>query len=115
VIEDNLINTKLLKAILEKSDCEVITTENGKEVAAALKDGHPDVILMDIMMPVMDGWEATKIIKEYTSTKDIPIIIVTADHSPRNEQKAEEFQCACIISKPIKIFKLLSTIRSSIH
>jgi len=73
VVEDEKLNIKLFKMILESQQYEIVIAENGKKGVELAKEILPDVILMDIMMPVMNGFEATKIIKADNTTKNIPI------------------------------------------
>jgi len=75
VVEDEELNIKLFKMILQSQRYEVITAENGKKGVELAKELLPDVILMDIMMPVMNGFEATKIIKSDDTTKIFPLLL----------------------------------------
>ncbi len=76
--EDNQINRQLISVLLENQNINITEAVNGKEVLELLKNKKPDLILMDIQMPVLDGYEATKIIKKDARFKDIPVIALTA-------------------------------------
>lgn len=77
IVDDDLTNRLILRALLKESGYQTIEAENGEQAVAAVSDGSVDIILLDVMMPVMDGYQAARIIKN-TSTKFIPIIFLTA-------------------------------------
>lgn len=100
------------KAILKKAGYEVITANNGKECIEMLKTQRPDFILMDVMMPKMDGWEVTKIIKEDEKTKDIPVIFVTVRGTDDDQTRSFIYSHGNgHVVKPIKKQQLLKTIK----
>lgn len=100
------------KRILEKAGYEVITASGGKECIKILKDERPDFILMDIMMPEMNGWEVTKIIKEDEKTKDIPVIFVTIKGTDDDQTRSFIYSHGNgHIVKPINKTQLLETIK----
>jgi signal transduction histidine kinase/DNA-binding response OmpR family regulator/CHASE3 domain sensor protein len=113
VADDDIRNIYVLSEALGSKGAKIITANNGKEAVENLQE-HSDigVILMDIMMPVMDGYEATKIIKSNAKTKDIPIIAVTAKAMPEDRIKAIEAGCDDYISKPLKMDVLLGIVKS---
>ncbi len=78
IVEDNPTTTKLLMFMLEREKYEVISCENGRRALEIVEEAMPDLILMDMMMPEMDGIEATKRIKEIQKTSNIPVIILSA-------------------------------------
>lgn len=99
------------RIILEKAGYEVIETESGEECLERLETEKPDMILLDIMMPGIDGWEACKRIKENESTKDIPVIMVTVKGSEGDMTKSFQYGMSDgHIAKPIHKEKLLKTI-----
>lgn len=112
IVEDNQINQFVLKTILELEHFNVTITENGQEALNELKEKHFDIILMDLMMPVMDGFEATKTIRALGSEKrNIPIIAVSADVTNNIEYKCLEAGLNAYISKPIDkkiLFELIA-------
>ena len=111
-VEDNDDNTYMLKMRLELlGDFEVLTAENGErgcEVAAAER---PDIILMDLEMPVMDGWEATRRLKGNPQTSDIPVIAFSAHALAGERSKALAAGCNEFETKPIEFDRLVATIR----
>ncbi|TWX49263.1 response regulator [Colwellia hornerae] len=113
VADDDIRNIYVLSEALGSKGAEIITANNGKEAVDTL-DEHSDidVILMDIMMPVMNGYEATKIIKSNASTKHIPIIAVTAKAMAEDQVKALEAGCDDYISKPLKMDISLGIVKS---
>jgi CheY-like chemotaxis protein len=99
------------RIILEKADYEVIETQSGEECLERLENEKPDIILLDIMMPGINGWETAKRIKENESTKDIPVIMVTVRGSEEDMTKSFQYsQSDGHIAKPIIKEKLLKTI-----
>jgi CheY-like chemotaxis protein len=100
------------KAILEKAGYEVITAQSGKECIEMLKTQRVDFILMDVMMPEMNGWEVTKIIKEDEKTKDIPVIFVTVKGTDDDQTRSFIYSHGNgHIVKPINQQQLLETIK----
>ncbi len=110
--EDNLINQKLAKKVLEKHGfTSVIIAENGEDAVKHYKTEKPDLILMDIQMPVMDGLEATKIIRAQEKEGKIPIIAITASAMPEDRDICLKAGCDDYISKPINPKKLVNLVR----
>ena len=102
VVEDNEDNRRILLYRLRKiGDFEIIETENGEEAVAAVVENPPDLIFMDLKMPVMDGWEATRRIRQLDQGKDIPIIALTAQAMAGDEQKALANGCNDYLAKPV--------------
>lgn len=108
IAEDNIINQKIITKIVERMGHKVQTAMNGKEVLEALKHHKFNVILMDGQMPVMDGYEATRIIRqnEASTNEHIPVIAVTANAMKGDELKCREAGMDDYISKPIDRDKL---------
>lgn len=108
VVEDEENNIVLLVRRLERKDHEVICAVNGKEAIELLKTNLPDIILMDMRMPIMDGYEATKSIKNTEAYKHIPIIGISAHASEVDIKRALEAGCDKYITKPINFKSLYS-------
>jgi signal transduction histidine kinase/ActR/RegA family two-component response regulator len=104
VVEDSKVNQLLIKKILTKKNWVVETANNGKEALEKLEKEEYDLILMDIQMPVMDGYEASKIIreKEKITQKHIPIIALTANATEEDQRKSIEVGMDEYLTKPIK-------------
>ena len=88
VVEDQADNRQIIRDMLAPTDYEITETENGEEALAAIAKQRPDLILMDIQLPIMDGYEATRRIKVDTSLRSIPIIAVTSYALSGEEKKA---------------------------
>jgi CheY-like chemotaxis protein len=101
VIEDNDKNRRLMKIILEASKYEVIEVQTGEEALKYLQSGKPDLILLDIQLPNMDGLTLTKKLRSDQETKDIPIIAVTAYAMKGDKEKMLDAGCDAYVSKPI--------------
>ncbi len=111
VVEDQEDNRQIIRDLLSTLDYELVEAENGAEALAAVVKQRPDLILMDIQMPIMDGYEATRRIKADPATKDIPIIAVTSYALTGDEQKARDSGCDDYIPKPYSPRQLLAKIR----
>ena len=106
VIEDNMDSYELVKFVLEKKGHETFLAMNGREgVNAAIKQ-KPDLIIMDLAMPLMDGWIATEKIKQDPTTRDIPIIALTAHVLPADRARAFDAGASEYITKPINLREL---------
>jgi two-component system cell cycle response regulator DivK len=111
VVEDQEDNRQIIRDMLAPTDYDVIEAENGQEALAAIAKQRPDLILMDIQLPIMDGYEATRRIKADPALKSIPIIAVTSYALSGEEQKAREARCDDYVSKPYSPRELLAKIR----
>jgi len=111
VIEDNEMNMKLARSLLQigkYSVLEAIDAENGIRLA---REHHPDLILMDIQLPGLDGLTATQKIKDDPAMKDITIVALTSYAMQGDEKKAMDAGCAGYIAKPIDTKSFLETLR----
>jgi CheY-like chemotaxis protein len=100
LVEDNEDNRTVYRTILEHFGYDVVEARNGEDGIRMAREDHPDLILMDISIPVIDGWEATKILKAEEGTKHIPIIALTAHALATDRAKAEEVGCDGYLAKP---------------
>lgn len=110
-IEDNLENTILVRRILEAEGITVIDALDGKEGLKRARDEMPDLILMDLHLPEMDGYEATTQIKNTPKLKQIPVIALTANVLKRDKEKAYLAGCDGYIEKPIDVDLFADQIR----
>ena len=111
-VEDNDDNVYMLKMRLELlGDFEVLTAENGEKGCAMAAAERPDIILMDLEMPVVDGWEATRRLKGDPQTCDIPIIALSAHALAGEREKALAAGCNEFDTKPIEFDRLVATLR----
>ena len=111
VVEDQEDNRQILRDLLGSVDLEMVEAENGEEALAAVAEHKPDLILMDIQLPIMDGYEATRRIKADPATKNIPIIVVTSYALSGDEGKAREAGCDAYVTKPYSPRQLLAKVR----
>ena len=112
VIEDQEDNRAILRDLLSAAGFTVLEAVNGSAGVAMAATERPDLILMDIQMPVMDGYEATRRIKADASVKAIPIIAVTSYALSGDEAKTREAGCDGYIAKPYSPREMLRMIRS---
>ena len=111
VVEDQVDNRQILRDLLGSADYEMVEAENGEEALAAVANERPDLILMDIQLPIMDGYEATRRIKSDPKTRAIPIIVVTSYALSGDETKAREAGCDAYVTKPYSPRALLAKIK----
>src|SRR5262252_1399427 len=111
-VEDNDDNVFMLKMRLELlGDFEVLTAEDGEKGCAMAVSERPDIILMDLEMPVVDGWEASRRLKGNPQTRDIPIIALSAHALAGEREKALAAGCNEFDTKPIEFDRLVATLR----
>jgi len=110
LIEDNAINRRLAQFLLKSQGYEVWEVTSAPEAFASLKEKRPDLILMDIQLPGMDGLTATKQLKADPATRDIPVLAVTSYAMKGDEAKAFEAGCSGYVTKPIDKTLFLQTV-----
>lgn len=111
VVEDQEDNRQILRDLLGHSGYELTEAENGEDALAAVAKQRPDLILMDIQLPIMDGYEVTRRLKSDPSFKSIPIIVVTSYALSGDEGKARAAGCDAYITKPFSPRVLLAKVR----
>ena len=111
IVEDQEDNRQILRDLLSSTDYEIVEAENGVEALAAVAKQRPDLILMDIQLPVMDGYEATRRIKANPVLRQIPIIVVTSYALSGDDTKAFAAGCDGYVAKPYDPIALLAKIR----
>mgnify|MGYP005707009369 FL=1 len=114
-VEDNEMNRDMLGRRLTRRDYEVIFAFDGQEGLDKMKSESPDVVLMDMGLPVMDGWEATTKAKADPEISDIPIIALTANAMETDKQKALDCGADDFDTKPVDFKRLLEKIESNIN
>jgi putative two-component system response regulator len=112
IVDDQPPNIELLEAYLVPEGYEIITAVNGKKALGKLSGNQIDLILLDVMMPDMDGFEVTRRIRQDATHRLIPIIMVTALHEKEARIKGIEVGCDDFISKPVDKMELLARVRS---
>lgn len=112
VVEDNRDNMTLITDILESLNYDVIAAFDGKDGVQIAQSERPDLILMDLSLPLMDGWTATREIRGIASIKTIPIIALTAHAMAGDRERALDAGCDDYITKPINVPDLLVKINT---
>ncbi len=112
LVEDNEDNRIVYSTILQHFGYRVTEALNGEEGIAKARAEKPDLILMDISIPIIDGWEATQVLKHDPATKNIPIIALTAHALASDRDKSIEVGCVDFDTKPIDMPRLLQKINT---
>ena len=112
LIEDNELNRDMLSRRLIRRGYEVVMAEDGAAGLEAARTERPDLILMDMSLPVMDGWEATRQLKASEDLRAIPVIALTAHAMAGDEEKAFNAGCDAYETKPVELPRLLAKIES---
>lgn len=112
IVEDNELNMKLFRDLIEASGYETVRTRNGLEALDLARLHKPDLILMDIQLPEVSGLEVTKWLKEDDDLHVIPVIAVTAFAMKGDEERIRQGGCEAYISKPISVPRFIETIKS---
>jgi CheY-like chemotaxis protein len=108
LVEDNEMNRDMLSRRLERKGHQVVIAVDGQQAIEFAAVEMPELILMDMSLPVVDGWEATRRLKADAATQRIPIIALTAHAMPEDERKAREVGCNDYDTKPIELPRLLA-------
>jgi two-component system cell cycle response regulator DivK len=115
VVEDNMDTYELMRFILERDGYETFLAMNGRDGLSAARKQKPDLILMDMSMPEMNGWEATRRIKKDPKTGSIPLIAVTAHALPGDRQRALDAGCNEYITKPMDLSELVEAVNRTLY
>jgi two-component system, cell cycle response regulator DivK len=107
LVEDNELNRDMLSRRLTRRGYDVLTAADGAEALERARSATPDLILMDMSLPVLDGWEATRRLKADTDTRAIPIIALTALAMASDERRARDAGCDDFDTKPVDLPRLL--------
>lgn len=111
IVEDDPKSLKLFRDLLQISQYDTLEATDGKQAVDIVKEKMPDLILMDIQMPVMDGLEATKILKEDPITKSIPVIAITASAMPKEINRFISAGGDAYMTKPVNIKNFLAMVK----
>jgi CheY-like chemotaxis protein len=112
LVEDNEMNRDMLSRRLTRNGYEVVMAVDGQQAVDMASSENPAVILMDMSLPVIDGWEATRQVKANPQTKDIPLIALTAHAMAEDEAKARAAGCDDFDTKPVDIQRLVGKINA---
>ena len=115
LVEDNEMNRDMLSRRLVRNGFEVVIAVDGQQGLAMATSESPDVILMDMSLPVMDGWEATRRVKTDPVTKSIPVIALTANALVEDRERAMAAGCDDFDTKPVELPRLLEKIRAHLN
>ncbi|MCP4403669.1 MAG: response regulator, partial [bacterium] len=115
VVDDKLDNRLVLFNLLEPLGFKVTLAEHGQEGVTKAKEIHPDVILMDLVMPVMNGFEAVKILRQLPAFKDIPILVVSASALTMDHTQSQQIGCDDFVAKPVDADQLLTCLERRLH
>jgi two-component system cell cycle response regulator DivK len=114
IVEDNATNMKLSAFLLESADYTVIAATNAETGLTLAREEHPDLILMDIQLPGMDGLQATGLLKADDATRDIPVIALTALAMKGDEERILAAGCDGYIAKPLDYKDFLSVVAATL-
>lgn len=108
VVDDNEQNLELVQAYLESLPCRILAARDGIEAMAAIEREKPDLVLLDVMMPRMSGFEVCQKVKSNPATRDTVVVMVTALHEVGDMERAVECGCDDFISKPVNKVELVA-------
>lgn len=111
LVEDNVVNREMLTRRLERRDFEVVYAVDGEQALDKARTESPDLILMDMSLPLMDGWEATRRLKADPETESIPVIALTAHAMDGDRREAMDAGCDDYDTKPVDLDRLVGKIR----
>lgn len=112
VVDDNEQNLELLLAYLEDLGCQLRAARNGIEAVAAIDEKQPDLVLLDVMMPQMSGFQVCSKIKSDPATRDIPVVMVTALNEVSDVERAVESGADDFLTKPVHKLELVTRVKS---
>ncbi len=115
LVEDNLHNRRIFSGILKHFGFRVSEAEDGEQALEMVQVDPPDLILMDLSLPVMDGWEATRRIKALDACKDIPVLALTAHAMSGDRERALDAGCDGYLSKPISPKAVATEVERVLH
>ncbi len=115
VVEDNLANMKLVVLLLEKAGYEVMQATDAEAGISLARQQHPDLILMDVQLPGMDGLAATRLLKGEAATRDIRIVALTAFAMPGDHERIAASGCDGYIAKPIHYQEFLKQVAAELR
>ena len=114
VVEDNEMNRDMLTRRLQRRGYEVVVSEDGEDAVNKARSESPDIILMDMDLPVLDGWAATRKLKDSPETKAIPVIALTAHAMAGDRERALEAGCDDYDTKPVEFSRLIEKIEAQL-
>lgn len=115
LVEDHEMNRDMLSRRLTRKGFRILTAEDGRSGVDLARKELPDLILMDLSLPVMDGWEATRRLKRADETRAIPVIALTAHAMAADRAQAYEAGCDDVDTKPVELDRLLGKINAALN
>jgi CheY-like chemotaxis protein len=112
VVDDAPLNRKLIRTLLALRNIRIIEAHDAERALELLQDNHPDLILMDLQLPGLNGLEATKVLKSNPDTANIPVVILSAGSTPEDDSQMREAGCAGLILKPFAAKDFLNIVSS---
>jgi CheY-like chemotaxis protein len=112
LVEDNELNRDMLSRRLERRGYEVLIAVDGEEGLRLAASAKPDLVLMDMSLPVLDGWEATRRLKSDAATRHLPVLGLTAHAMPADRDKVLEAGCDEYDTKPVELPRLIAKIEA---
>ena len=112
IVEDNEMNRDMLSRRLTRKGFDVVTATDGEHALSVAVAEQPDLVLMDLSLPNMDGWEATRVLKAHDDTRTIPVIALTAHVMPGDRETALEAGCDDFATKPIDVPALIAKMQA---
>jgi len=111
VVDDHPPTVQVIQSALEGIGLEVRTAENGAECLLAIDKGRPDLVILDVIMPVLDGFQTLQVMQQSPDTKDIPVIMLTARSSDEDIAHGWQFRVSSYLTKPFAIDNLMTLVR----
>lgn len=115
VVDDYSDTRDMYAEYLDYAGYRAQTAANGREAVRRALRAHPDAIVMDLAMPILDGWEATRILHADPRTRDIPIVVLTGHAQPELKQRAQDCGARCVLTKPCPPDELLTVLQAVIE
>jgi len=111
-VEDNEMNRDMLVRRLKRAGYDVVVAVDGEQGVALALEELPDLVLMDMSLPVMNGWDATRALRQDPRTREVPVIALTAHAMPGDKEKAMEAGCTDYDTKPVDFTRLTAKIKA---
>lgn len=115
VVDDDRLLLRLIELNLSKAGIKVLLADSGKEALRIAQDEKPDVILLDLMMPMMDGYEVLRQLKSSRATREIPVMVLTAKSSLDDRHRCEDMGAAAYVTKPFNLEELRAAVRAIVE